>query len=146
MHYLQNFSLGLHRYFIIDQQIECYFVQYSECLSSPTYYATRIINPFLKSRISGNHDKKDELSANDKILIKGIVFLLENLFCLYICIYVNKLQNMIQRAGIHFNQGTNPNDQYIGALYIFKRIQNHTLQRYRSKMMIRFGQNKNFLS
>ena len=35
------------RYFIIDQQIERYFVQYSESLSNLLpFYATQLINPF----------------------------------------------------------------------------------------------------
>ena len=38
-------------------------------------YATQIINPFLNSRISDNHDKVGELSANSEILIKEIVYL-----------------------------------------------------------------------
>ena len=38
-------------------------------------YATQINNPFLNSRISANHYKVDELSANGELLIKGIVSL-----------------------------------------------------------------------
>ena len=49
------------KYFIIDQQIARNFVQYSECLSNllPNY-ETQIINPFLNSMISANHDKGQE--------------------------------------------------------------------------------------
>ena len=44
------------RYFIIDQQLARQFVQYSECLYL-LFYATPIINPFLTSKISANHNK-----------------------------------------------------------------------------------------
>ena len=37
------------------------------------FYETQIINPFLNFRISANHDKDNGLSANGKILKKGIV-------------------------------------------------------------------------
>ena len=48
-------------YFIIDQQIARYFVQYSECLTNYLpFYATQIIYTFLNSRISCNHDKARE--------------------------------------------------------------------------------------
>ena len=40
------------------------------------FYATQII---LNSRISANDDKVEELSANVKILIKEIVFVLDSL-------------------------------------------------------------------
>jgi hypothetical protein len=40
------------------------------------FNATHLINPFLYSRISANHDKKGEISANGEILIKWIVSLL----------------------------------------------------------------------
>ena len=40
------------------------------------FYATKIDDPFLNSRISANHDKVEGLLANYKILIKGIVCLL----------------------------------------------------------------------
>ena len=43
---------------MIDQQKARNFVHYSECLSNPLpFYATQIINPFLTSRISANHNK-----------------------------------------------------------------------------------------
>ena len=46
------------RYFIIDQQIAWHFVHFSECLSNLLpFYATQIINSFLNSRISADHDK-----------------------------------------------------------------------------------------
>ena len=46
------------RYFIIDQQIARHFVHYSECLSNLTsFYTIQLINPFLISRITANHDK-----------------------------------------------------------------------------------------
>ena len=45
-------------YFLIDQQIACYFVHYSICLyHPPLFYATQTIDPFLTSRISANHEK-----------------------------------------------------------------------------------------
>ena len=44
------------------------------------FYSTKMINPFLKLRISDNHDKVDELLANCEIFIKGIVSLLLYLF------------------------------------------------------------------
>ena len=40
------------------------------------FYATQIINIFLNSSITANHDKVDWLSANGEIFIKGIVSLL----------------------------------------------------------------------
>ena len=40
------------------------------------FYATQIINPFINSKISTNHDKIDGLSANCEILIREIVSLL----------------------------------------------------------------------
>ena len=40
------------------------------------FYASKIINPFLNSRILANHDKVDGLSTNGEILIKGSVYLL----------------------------------------------------------------------
>ena len=47
------------RYFLIDQQIAQYFAQYSEVLTTPIpFYANQIINPFLTSRVSANHDKR----------------------------------------------------------------------------------------
>ena len=46
------------RYFIINQQIARHFVQYSECLYHPLpFYVTPIINSFLTSGITANHDK-----------------------------------------------------------------------------------------
>ena len=46
------------RYSIIDQQIAWHFVDYSECLSNPLpFFETQIINPFLNSRITVNHEK-----------------------------------------------------------------------------------------
>ena len=43
---------------------------------------TQIINPFLNSRITANHDKVDRLLANGDLLIKGIDYLLCDLFSL----------------------------------------------------------------
>ena len=40
------------------------------------FIATEIINPFLDSMISANHDKVEEHSAISKILIKWVVALL----------------------------------------------------------------------
>ena len=47
------------RYFIIDQQIARHLVSYSICLYQPPlpFYVTQIINPFLASTMSANHDK-----------------------------------------------------------------------------------------
>ena len=46
------------RYFIIDQQIVRNFVHFSECsYHLLPFYTTQMINPFLTSRISANHDK-----------------------------------------------------------------------------------------
>ena len=46
------------RYFRKDQQLARPFVHYSECLHHPLpFNATQIINPFLTSRISTNHEK-----------------------------------------------------------------------------------------
>jgi hypothetical protein len=45
---------------IIAKQILRHFVQYIECLSTPSplpFYATQIINLFVNSRISANRDK-----------------------------------------------------------------------------------------
>ena len=39
-----------------------------------------MINPFLKSMISANHDKVEGLSANVEMPINGIVSLFQNLF------------------------------------------------------------------
>ena len=39
------------------------------------FYATQIINRFLNSMISDNHDKVEGYSINEDILIKGIVSL-----------------------------------------------------------------------
>ena len=65
------------RYYIIDQQIPLHFVQYSECLSNPLlFYATRIINPFLNSRISANHAKGYRDFSQTKNLIPLNVSLL----------------------------------------------------------------------
>ena len=51
-------------------------LNYNKCLSYPlSFNATQIINPFLKLRISANHDKVEELLANDEILLKRIVSL-----------------------------------------------------------------------
>ena len=44
------------------------------------FHATQIINPFINSKISANHDKIERLSANGETLMKKIVFLLKNLF------------------------------------------------------------------
>ena len=40
------------------------------------FYAAQIINPFLNSWISANHEKVERLSANSEIIVKGIVSLL----------------------------------------------------------------------
>ena len=50
------------RYFIIDPKKMWHFVHYSECLYRPLpFYTTQVINPFLTSRISGNHSKGFEV-------------------------------------------------------------------------------------
>ena len=67
---------------MIEIQLPRWIMKCSECLLIPLpFFATKIINPFLNSRITANHDKVGGLSANGEILIKGIVFLLYNLFC-----------------------------------------------------------------
>ena len=46
------------RDFIIEKHTARHFVQYCECLSTLLhFYATKIVNPFLNSRISAIHDK-----------------------------------------------------------------------------------------
>ena len=60
------------RYFIIEKQM----LQMSFFHITLPLYATQIINPFLNSRISANHDKKERLRVNGEILIFGIVSLL----------------------------------------------------------------------
>ena len=45
----------LKRYFILDQQIAWHFVHWMS-LQTPFSYVTQIINPFLTSRLSANHD------------------------------------------------------------------------------------------
>ena len=57
------------------------------------FYTTKIISSFLNSRISANHDKVGGLSANGKILIKGVVSLLRNLFCFIDLMY--KMENLV---------------------------------------------------
>jgi hypothetical protein len=65
-------------------------MKYCKCLSYPLpFYATQNVTiyigndatqkdtRFLNSRISANHDKVEELSANHEILINGIVPLLQ---------------------------------------------------------------------
>ena len=47
----------------------------SQQMSFITSYVTQIINPFLNSMDSPNHDKVEWLSANDEIILKGIVSL-----------------------------------------------------------------------
>ena len=49
-------------------------------IHTPNSCPSMQLNPFLKSRISDNHDKVDGLSANFEILIKVIVSLLLHLF------------------------------------------------------------------
>ena len=45
---------------MIEKQIARHFVQYTKYLSYPlSIYATKIINPFLNSRIVANHDKEE---------------------------------------------------------------------------------------
>ena len=74
--------LHLLRDFIIEKQLQHCIMEYTKCLSSiPFYNATQIINPFLNSRISANHDKVQGYSAIGEILIKGVVFPLYNFFC-----------------------------------------------------------------
>ena len=52
-------------------------MKYGQTLLYPfPFYATKIINPFLNSRIAINYDKMLEHSANVEILIKGIETLL----------------------------------------------------------------------
>ena len=54
------------------------------------FYITKIIALF-NSRISANHDNVDQLSTNGKILIKGVVSLLKNIF--YFIDLVYKMEN-----------------------------------------------------
>ena len=48
---------------------------YPNSFQNKSYYeeTTQIVNPFVISRISANHDKVGGLSANGEILIMGIV-------------------------------------------------------------------------
>ena len=65
-------------------------MKYTKFLLNPLpVYATQIINAFLSSRISAIHDKVQGLSANNEILIKGVVSLLNNLF--YNNIFIRKM-------------------------------------------------------
>ena len=51
--------------FIIEKQLPHWFMKYINCLSyPPPLLCNSIINPFLNSRISFNHDKVKILSAN----------------------------------------------------------------------------------
>ena len=53
-----QFTGGQKCIYIIDQQTVRHFVQYSECLPNPLpVYGTKIVNPFINSRITANHDK-----------------------------------------------------------------------------------------
>ena len=45
-------------------------------ITPPIVYAPQIINTFLSSRMSANHDKVERLSANSEILMKAFVSLL----------------------------------------------------------------------
>ena len=49
------------------------------------FYATQIINPFLNSRISANHDKVEGHSAKGEILIKEIDTILKPRLFLSLC-------------------------------------------------------------
>ena len=60
---------------MIEKQSPRWIISY-QMFFIPPFYATQMINPFLDSRISDNHDKVDKLSANDEILVKDFVFLL----------------------------------------------------------------------
>ena len=46
-----------------------------------TFNVTQIIDPFINSRISANHDNVEGLLANGEIITKWIVSLFYNLFC-----------------------------------------------------------------
>ena len=62
---------------IIEKQLPLWIIKYIKCLIYPLpFYAIQIINPFLNSRISLNHDKVVRLSANGEIIRKEIVSLL----------------------------------------------------------------------
>ena len=63
-------------FYIFDINIKRDFKIVNQMSFMPPFYATQIINPFLTSRISANHDKVDGLLANGAILIEGIVSLL----------------------------------------------------------------------
>ena len=58
----------------------CQIRKYTKCFSYPlSFYATQIVNPFINTRISANHDKVDELSANGVILVGDCFSSLESL-------------------------------------------------------------------
>ena len=60
---------------IKEKKIARHFMQYIVCLSTPLpYYATHIINFFLESRITVNHDKREGFLANREILILTRIF------------------------------------------------------------------------
>ena len=74
------------RDFMIDKQIESYFVQYSKCLSNPpSLYAIQIIKHYLNSMISANHEKGEVFQPyNGKILIPCCSSIVESLFNFHI--------------------------------------------------------------
>ena len=58
---------------MMGYQLQRENIKYIKYLSYPLpFYATQIISPFLKSRISANQDKVEEDLVNAEILIKGI--------------------------------------------------------------------------
>ena len=58
-------------YVMIEKQLTL-----NELYTPLLFYTTQMINPFINSRSSANHDEVERLSANGKIFIKGIVSLL----------------------------------------------------------------------
>ena len=59
---------------ITEKHFPRLIINYNKCLS---FYATKIMNHFVNSRISTNHDKEERLSANSgEIRIQGIVSLM----------------------------------------------------------------------
>ena len=62
------------KYLKIYQHIARHFVHYVECLSNlPPFLCSHIINSFLNSRISANHDKVKGLPANVHVMVKSLL-------------------------------------------------------------------------
>ena len=80
--HVQQCSSAANRIIIIDYQLLLIIMKYSKCL---LYYPFLTIQlkqfSVLNSRISANPDKEEGNSDNSKIPIKGIITLLQNLFC-----------------------------------------------------------------